>query len=88
MIAAGKYDQRVTFQQKGVTKNAIGEEVDRLPLEVVEPADARERAGARCGAPTRPRSGGGTRCTCRGAQGQRLHRESAHGRYLLRRSLP
>ena len=27
MIAAGKYDQRVTFQQKGVTKNAIGEEV-------------------------------------------------------------
>lgn len=27
MIAAGKLDQRVTFQQKGVTKNAIGEEV-------------------------------------------------------------
>ncbi len=26
-IAAGKLDQRVTFQQKSVTKNAIGEEV-------------------------------------------------------------
>jgi len=27
MIGAGKLDQRITFQQKGVTKNAIGEEV-------------------------------------------------------------
>jgi SPP1 family predicted phage head-tail adaptor len=27
MIAAGKYDQRVTFQQKSATRNALGEEV-------------------------------------------------------------
>lgn len=27
MLASGKLDQRITFQQKGVTRNAIGEEV-------------------------------------------------------------
>lgn len=27
MIGAGKYDQRVTFQQKAVTRNGLGEEV-------------------------------------------------------------
>ena len=27
MIGAGKLSERITFQQKGVTKNAIGEEV-------------------------------------------------------------
>lgn len=27
MIAAGEFDQRITFQQKSVTKNGLGEEV-------------------------------------------------------------